>query len=61
MPAIRGAFSDDPVLRTSLEVGGEYLYRMRGENHAWSPDSVACCNMLCAAACRKSTASLQPW
>ncbi|MEM9104403.1 MAG: glutamate synthase large subunit [Pseudomonadota bacterium] len=35
------AFSDDPVLRTALEVGGEYLYRMRGENHAWSPDSVA--------------------
>ncbi len=35
------AFGDDPVLRTALEVGGEYLYRMRGENHVWSPDSVA--------------------
>ena len=35
------AFGDDPVLTTALEVGGEYLYRMRGENHAWSPDSVA--------------------
>ena len=35
------AFGDDPVLRTALEVGGEYLYRMRGESHVWSPDSVA--------------------
>ena len=35
------AFGDDPVLRTALDVGGEYLYRMRGENHVWSPDSVA--------------------
>ncbi|MDZ7823149.1 MAG: glutamate synthase large subunit [Ahrensia sp.] len=35
------AFSDDPVLLSSLDVGGEYAYRMRGENHAWSPDAVA--------------------
>ena len=35
------AFSDDPVLRNSLEVGGEYLFRMRGEAHMWSPDAVA--------------------
>ncbi|MDF2372850.1 MAG: glutamate synthase large subunit [Rhizobiaceae bacterium] len=35
------AFGHDPVLATSLDVGGEYLYRMRGENHVWSPDSVA--------------------
>ncbi len=35
------AFGDDPVLASSLEVGGEYLYRMRGETHVWSPDSVA--------------------
>ncbi|MCP4315316.1 MAG: glutamate synthase large subunit [Hyphomicrobiales bacterium] len=35
------AFGDDPVLRTALDVGGEYLYRIRGENHTWSPDSVA--------------------
>jgi glutamate synthase (NADPH/NADH) large chain len=27
------AFSNDPVLATSLEVGGEYIYRMRGEDH----------------------------
>ncbi|MBL8580355.1 MAG: glutamate synthase large subunit [Mesorhizobium sp.] len=35
------AFGDDPVLRNALEVGGEYLFRMRGEAHIWSPDSVA--------------------
>src|SRR5690606_8702537 len=37
----RLAFSGDPVLATSLEVGGEYAYRMRGEEHAWTPDAVA--------------------
>ncbi|QPC85466.1 glutamate synthase large subunit [Mesorhizobium sp. NBSH29] len=35
------AFGDDPVLRNALEVGGEYMYRMRGEAHMWSPDAVA--------------------
>ncbi len=35
------AFSDDPLLKTALDVGGEYLYRIRGENHMWSPDAVA--------------------
>ncbi|MYZ48756.1 glutamate synthase large subunit [Propylenella binzhouense] len=35
------AFSADPVLRRSLEVGGEYMYRVRGEEHVWSPDAVA--------------------
>ncbi|OXT00713.1 glutamate synthase large subunit [Notoacmeibacter marinus] len=35
------AFSDDPVLRRNLDVGGEYAYRMRGEKHVWTPDSVA--------------------
>ncbi len=37
----QAAFGDDPVLRTSLDVGGEYMYRMRGEAHAWTPDAVA--------------------
>ncbi len=35
------AFGDDAVLRKSLDVGGEYAYRIRGEKHAWSPDLVA--------------------
>ncbi|MFK8034474.1 MAG: glutamate synthase large subunit [Hyphomicrobiales bacterium] len=36
-----GAFGGDPVLRNALDVGGEYMYRMRGEAHAWTPDAVA--------------------
>ncbi len=35
------AFSDAPVLRGSLEVGGEYAYRVRGEAHVWRPSVVA--------------------
>jgi glutamate synthase (NADPH) large chain len=35
------AFGDDPVLRNALEVGGEYMYRIRGEAHMWTPDAVA--------------------
>src|SRR5215216_957288 len=35
------AFGESPVLRHALEVGGEYLFRVRGEAHAWSPESVA--------------------
>jgi glutamate synthase (NADPH/NADH) large chain len=37
----RLAFSDAPVLRNALEVGGEYAFRMRGEAHAWRPDVIA--------------------
>jgi glutamate synthase (NADPH/NADH) large chain len=37
----RLAFSDAPVLRTALEVGGEYAYRVRGEAHMWRPSVVA--------------------
>ena len=35
------AFGRDQVLSTSLDIGGEYAYRMRGETHAWTPDNVA--------------------
>ena len=35
------AFSDIPILRNSLEFGGEYAYRIRGEDHIWTPDNVA--------------------
>ncbi|PYE24550.1 glutamate synthase (NADH) large subunit [Rhizobium sp. PP-CC-3A-592] len=37
----QAAFGPDPVLTNTLDVGGEYAYRMRGEGHAWSPDSIA--------------------
>ena len=35
------AFSTDPVLATMLDAGGEYNYRTRGEEHMWTPDSIA--------------------
>ncbi len=35
------AFGDDPVLRTQLDAGGEYAYRVRGEEHMWTPDVIA--------------------
>src|ERR1700693_2760436 len=35
------AFSDAPVLREALDVGGEYAYRIRGEAHMWRPNVVA--------------------
>ncbi len=35
------AFSADPVLANMLDAGGEYAYRARGENHMWTPDSIA--------------------
>ena len=37
----RKAFGDDPVLRTQLDAGGEYAYRVRGEEHMWTPDAIA--------------------
>jgi glutamate synthase (NADPH) large chain len=37
----RNAFSDAPVYRTMLDVGGDYAYRIRGEAHSWTPQSVS--------------------
>ncbi len=37
----RDAFGDAPVYRNALDVGGEYAFRMRGEAHVWSPETVA--------------------
>ena len=37
----RRAFGDDPLLRDTLDAGGEYQYRIRGEEHMWTPDSIA--------------------
>ena len=39
--AHRAAFGADPVLATALEAGGEYAYRVRGEEHMWTPDAIA--------------------
>jgi glutamate synthase (NADPH) large chain len=35
------AFGADPLLRDALDAGGEYHYRVRGEEHMWTPDSIA--------------------
>jgi glutamate synthase domain-containing protein 2/glutamate synthase domain-containing protein 1 len=35
------AFGDDPLLAGALDAGGEYMYRVRGEEHMWTPDTIA--------------------
>ena len=37
----RAAFTDDPILAHALDAGGEYAYRVRGEDHMWTPDAIA--------------------
>ncbi|MEA5098018.1 MAG: glutamate synthase-related protein [Burkholderiaceae bacterium] len=35
------AFGDDMVLANALDAGGEYAFRMRGEEHMYTPDVIA--------------------
>jgi len=35
------AFGDDPVLAHALDAGGEYAWRVRGDQHMWTPDAIA--------------------
>ncbi|MDP6428081.1 MAG: glutamate synthase large subunit [Rhodospirillales bacterium] len=35
------AFGDDPLLRDDLDVGGEMAYRIRGEEHVWTPETIS--------------------
>jgi glutamate synthase (NADPH) large chain len=35
------AYGNDPILENMLEVGGEYAWRVRGEDHMWTPDAIA--------------------
>jgi len=37
----QAAFGDDPLLRDMLDAGGEYAWRVRGEEHMWTPDAIA--------------------
>ena len=37
----RDAFSDAPIYRHALDVGGEYQFRVRGEDHVWTATTVA--------------------
>jgi glutamate synthase (NADPH/NADH) large chain len=35
------AYGSNPIYRGMLDVGGDYAFRLRGEAHAWTPESVA--------------------
>jgi glutamate synthase domain-containing protein 2/glutamate synthase domain-containing protein 1/glutamate synthase domain-containing protein 3 len=35
------AFGDDPLLHEMLDAGGEYQFRVRGEAHMWTPETIA--------------------
>jgi glutamate synthase (NADPH/NADH) large chain len=37
----RDAYSDNPIYRNMLDVGGAYAYRLRGEEHAWTPTTIS--------------------
>ena len=37
----RQAFGSDPVLAGMLDAGGEYAWRLRGEEHMWTPEAIA--------------------
>ena len=35
------AYGNNPIYKTMLDVGGIYGYRIRGEEHGWTPENVA--------------------
>ncbi|HVC56221.1 MAG TPA: glutamate synthase central domain-containing protein, partial [Stellaceae bacterium] len=35
------AYGEDPLYREMLDPGGDYAFRLRGEAHAWTPQSIA--------------------
>jgi glutamate synthase (NADPH/NADH) large chain len=37
----RDAFGNNPIYAEALDVGGDYAFRVRGEDHMWTPDTVA--------------------
>jgi glutamate synthase (NADPH/NADH) large chain len=37
----QAAFGDNPIYRDLLDVGGDYALRLRGEDHAWTSESVS--------------------
>ncbi|MCG6939990.1 MAG: glutamate synthase large subunit [Thiohalocapsa sp.] len=34
-------YGNEQILRKHLDVGGDYAYRLRGEDHVWSPETIA--------------------
>ena len=37
----QNAYGENPLYDGMLDAGGDYAFRLRGEDHAWTPDSVA--------------------
>ena len=37
----RVAYGNAPIYRNALDVGGEYAYRVRGEEHVWTPETIS--------------------
>ena len=37
----RDAFGQKPIYRKNLDVGGDYAYRLRGEDHVWTPETIS--------------------
>ena len=35
------AFGDAPIYKDALDVGGDYAFRLRGEAHSWTPETVS--------------------
>ncbi len=37
----RNAYGNNPIYAKQLDVGGDYAYRIRGESHVWTPDTIS--------------------
>jgi glutamate synthase (NADPH/NADH) large chain len=37
----QNAYGENPLYEGMLDAGGDYAFRLRGEDHAWTPDTVA--------------------
>ncbi len=37
----RDAYGNAQIYRKHLDVGGDYAFRLRGENHVWTPETIA--------------------
>ncbi len=37
----RDAYGNNPVFEDALDVGGDYAWRVRGEDHVWTPQTIA--------------------
>jgi glutamate synthase (NADPH) large chain len=37
----RNAYGNSPIYHDMLDVGGDYAFRLRGEAHAWTPETVS--------------------